>query len=115
MAVTSEHISFAFDRLSRCVDETLDMAMDERRQMINVCKTVHRDNKFAPVVQIQVTDTGLTMAAGVMPLNGEAFGWFAHDMTTKTLFKVALTESPSPKALPTMEAIEAFEAAHASD
>ena len=113
MTITSEHISFAFDRLARCVDSTLDMAMDERREMINVCKAVHQDENYAPVVQIELTDTGMVTKHGVMPLDGDQFGWFAHDLVNHALFKVVLTESGTPKGLPTMEDIDAFEADHA--
>ena len=114
MTITSDHISFAFDRLSRCVDPNFDMDLDERQSMINVCKAVHQDPNLAPVVQISVSGDKITITPGVIPLDGEPFRWHAYDVAKRLMIKVKLTESETPKGLPTLESIEAIAAAHAN-
>ena len=109
MALTAEHISFAFDRLARCGDPAFQMAPDERAEMIEVCRLLHADSRQAPVMMVRVDGPGrLSIRAGTRELKpDEPFGWFVMDYATGNLMKVVLTTSGTPKGIPTPEELDA--------
>ena len=118
-------IEYSFDRLSRCTDSDYEMSIEERKEMLLLCKLLHSNNRLAPVLIIDDLFTyddedgntliNMKIATGHCELKKDdeyfwaiqANGWNIKGEDLKDIFiKVKITESTTPNGLPLLNDVE---------
>ena len=113
-------IEYSFDRLSRCTDSDYEMSIEERKEMLLLCKLLHSNNRLAPVLIIDDLFTyddkegntliNMKIATAHCELKKDDEYFWAINIKGQDLkdifIKVKITNSATPNGLPLLNDVE---------